>query len=400
MSTARGSDRPPTETDRHVTDTTSARRRLLILSFSPIAADARVLKQVTEFSGRYEVITCGYGEAPAGVARHIRIPDGERINDLDGRLITLRWYSRAYWRLSAVRWARGALSGLQVDAAIANDVEAVPVALGLRPRHGVHADLHEYSPRLHEEIPAWLKRIKPYYDWLCRRYVKRASSWSTVSEGLAREYSRQFGFAPVIVTNAAPYAELRPRDIGDPIRLVHSGACLKNRNLMALVEGVDAAGGAATLDLFLTPNDPGLLAELESRASRSPWVEVRDPVPYRELVPTLNGYDVGVHLLPPVNFNNEWALPNKIFDYVQARLGVIVGPSAEMAKVVEEYGFGAVTRDFGADALRQVVVGLDGATVSDWKRLADVHARELSSETQVAVWADCVDRLMHGGSAR
>ncbi|MDF0514640.1 glycosyltransferase family 1 protein [Agromyces sp. H3Y2-19a] len=382
------------------TDTPPARRRLLILSFSPIAADARVLKQVTEFSGRYEVITCGYGEAPAGVARHIRIPDAERINDLDGRLITLHWYSRAYWRLSAVRWARRALAGLQVDAAIANDVEAVPVALAIRPRFGVHADLHEYSPRLHEEIPAWLKRIKPYYDWLCRRYVSKASSWSTVSEGLAREYARQFGFVPVIVTNAAPYADLGPHDVRDPIRLVHSGACLKNRNLMALVEGVDAADGAATLDLYLTPNDPGLLAELASRASRSEWVEVRDPVPYRELVSTLNGYDVGVHLLPPVNFNNEWALPNKIFDYVQARLGVIVGPSAEMAEVVRQHGFGAVTADFSADGLRRVVADLDRATVAGWKRLADAHARELSSEAQVAVWADCVDGLIGSGAAR
>lgn len=377
-----------------MTDTTTARQRLLILSFSPISGDARVLKQVAEFADRYEVITCGYGPQPGGAARHIRIPDSERINDLDGRLITLRWYSRAYWRLSAVRWAKAALRGLQVDVVIANDVEAVPVALAVRPSRGVHADLHEYSPRLHEEIPAWLKRIKPYYDWLCRRYVAKASSWSTVSSGLAREYAREFGFEPVIVTNAAPFAELEPGPVSAPIRLVHSGACLKNRNLMALVDGVDAAGGAATLDLFLTPNDPGLLAELQARAADSAWVDVRDPVPYQQLVRTLNGYDAGIHLLPPVNFNNEWALPNKIFDYVQARLGVIVGPSAEMAAVVEANGIGAVSRDFSAAALTDALAAVDAAQVATWKGNSDRVAKELSSEEQVAIWAACVERLM------
>ncbi len=381
-----------------MTSTTSARSRLLILSFSPIAADARVLKQVAEFAERYEVITCGYGETPEGVDRHIRIPDAERINDLDGRLITLHWYSRAYWRLSAVRWTRAALADLNVDVAIANDVEAVPVALGVRPRFGVHADLHEYSPRLHEEIPAWLKRIKPYYDWLCRRYVAKAQSWSTVSAGLAREYEREFGFSPVVVTNAAPYAELSPQVVASPIRLVHSGACLKNRNLTALLEGVDAAGGAASLDLYLTPNDPGLLDELKAQASRSPWVEVHDPVPYQQLIQTLNGYDVGVHLLPPVNFNNEWALPNKIFDYVQARLGVIVGPSAEMAQVVRAFGIGAVARDFSPEALSEVIVDLGPATVAEWKSASEQNARALSSEAQVAIWAECVDRLVAEGS--
>lgn len=381
-------------------DTPPARPRLLIVSFSPIAADARVLKQVSEFAPRYEVITCGYGEAPPGVARHIRIPDSERINDLDGRLITLHWYSRAYWRLSAVRWTRKALAGLVVDVAIANDVEAVPVALQVRPRFGVHADLHEYSPRLHEEIPAWLRRIKPYYDWLCRRYVARASSWSTVSAGLAREYAREFGFTPVIVTNAAPYADLTPQAVASPIRLVHSGACLRNRNLMALVDGVGAAAGVATLDLYLTPNDPGLLDELKERAATTPGVEVRDPVPYQDLIRTLNAYDAGVHLLPPVNFNNEWALPNKIFDYVQARLGVIVGPSAEMAQVVSDHGIGVVTENFSADALRKVVADLDSDIVTHWKHDSDAAAWALSSETQVAVWAQCIDRLMNQSSTR
>ena len=383
-----------------MTDTAAHRQRLLILSFSPIASDARVLKQVAEFSGRYDIVTCGYGEPPAGVSLHLRVPDDRRINDLNGRLITLRLYGMAYEALSAVRWAREALSGAAFDAVLANDVEAVPIALGLRARAGVHADLHEYSPRLHEEIPAWKKRIKPYYDWLCRRYVAKAASWSTVGEGLAREYEREFGFRPVVVTNAAPYAELAPRAVGDHVRLVHSGACLRNRNLMALIEGVDAADGAATLDLFLTPNDPGYLRELTARAASTRSVTVRDAVPYDRLVSTLNGFDVGVHILPPVNFNNEWALPNKLFDYVQARLGVIVGPSAEMSAYVRDFGLGSVTEDFSARALSAVVSELETDAVAQWTQAAHASARELSAEAQVAIWARCVDGLMRGMPVR
>ena len=56
-----GHDRRP-ETDRPA----SMKPKLLILSFSPIASDARVLKQVDLFAEDYEVTTCGYGPAPAG----------------------------------------------------------------------------------------------------------------------------------------------------------------------------------------------------------------------------------------------------------------------------------------------------------------------------------------------
>ena len=39
-----------------------ARKRLLILTFSPIASDARVLKQVELFRHEYDVTTCAIGE--------------------------------------------------------------------------------------------------------------------------------------------------------------------------------------------------------------------------------------------------------------------------------------------------------------------------------------------------
>ena len=148
---------------------------LLILSFSPIAGDARVLKQVRQFCRDYEVTTCGFGAAPQGVARHIRIPDGLSATDVYGRHITLRRYQRAYWALSAVAWCRKQLVPGSWDVVLANDVEAVPVALELRPRFGLHADLHEFTPRLHEDNAAWNRRLRPFYNWLCRRYVTRAT---------------------------------------------------------------------------------------------------------------------------------------------------------------------------------------------------------------------------------
>lgn len=381
---------------------TMSRPELLILSFSSIDGDARVLKQVRLFRERYAVTTCGYGPAPEGVARHIRIPDDRSASDLDGRLITLHWYRRAYWSIPAVHWVREALDGLRFDAVLANDLEAVPVAVRLAGGARVHADLHEYTPRLHEEHEAWNRRIRPFHEWVARRYASRAASWTTVSGGLAREYEREFGFLPRIVTNAAPYADLRPTPVADPIRIVHSGACLRNRNILAMVDGVIAASRPVTLDLYLTPNDPGYLEEIRQRALGSAGADgvqrivLHDPVPYSDLVRTLNEHDLGIHVLPPVNFNNEWALPNKLFDYVQARLGVVVGPSSEMAHYVRTHDLGVVADDFTAEALTRALDGLDRELVARYKASADGAAEAMSAEAQVHVWAECVDRIVDG----
>src|SRR5690606_38160232 len=134
---------------------------------SPIVNDARVLKQVALFCDDYEVTTCGYGEAPEGVAHHIRIPDDQVIWNLYGRYITLKQYRAVYGRLGGVKWARANLKPGTWDVVLANDVESVPLALELKAPKGVHADLHEYTPRMKEHNVAWKQKISPYYVWLC-----------------------------------------------------------------------------------------------------------------------------------------------------------------------------------------------------------------------------------------
>lgn len=371
---------------------------MLILSFSDIAGDARVLKQVVRFTRDYDVTTCGHGPAPEGVVEHIRVPDGMRHNDLNGRLITLKLYNAAYWRISAVKWAREALRGRRFDVAIANDVEAVPIALELKPRCGVLADLHEYSPRQHDDLPLWHKRIRPWMEWLCRRYVSKAAAWSTVSTGIVDEYEREFGFRPELVTNATPFHELTPRPVASPIRLVHSGGAVRARALDVVIDAVLATEADVTLDLFLTPNDPRYLAELTERIGGSPRITLHGPVPYARLIETINAFDVGVHLLPPVNFNHRFALPNKLFDYVQARLGLLIGPSVEMVRYVDEYGLGIVARDFTVDATRAAIEELEVPAVERFKANADAAARELAADRQVDVWQGIIEtRLASGG---
>lgn len=369
-------------------------RRVLILSFSPIASDARVLKQVALLTRRYEVVTCGYGDAPAGVAEHVRIPDELPVWRYPRLRVVLRQYRSAYWRNAAVAYAREALRGRSFDIVLADDVDAVPLALSLRPSRGVHADLHEYSPRQHDEVPRFRWFVKPFIEWMCRRYVTKAASTTTVSASIAREYERRFGFRPEVVTNAAPYVDAEPTPPHTPLRIVHSGAALRNRHLGTLIEAVEGSRSGATLDLFLTRNDAAYLEELaQVAASSGGRIRLHEPVPYAQLAQTLRGFDVGIHVLPPVNVNNEWALPNKIFDYVQARLAVLVGPSPEMADYVRRYGIGVVADDFSAAAVTRAIDGLDAESVARMKDAASASARELSSEDQVAVWQRAIDAL-------
>ena len=374
------------------------RPSLLILSFSPIRSDPRVLKQVQLFAPDYDVTTCGYGDAPDGVVEHIEIPREARGWVDDKVSIATRRYSRAYWNIQAVADAKPRLEGRRFDGILANDLTAVPLALSLNPVFGVHGDLHEFAPKEKDDNLRWRLTVAPFMRWVCRRYLKKLTSITTVARGIADQYEADYGVTVGVVTNAAPYAEHEPTPPHSPIRLIHSAAGQRYRKLENFIELMKDAPSNVTLDMIVMPNEPDYVAELKSMGAGVPGLTFRDPVPYAQLVETLADYDVSMTFLPPTNFNLAHALPNKFFEAVQARLGLIIGPSPEMVAILEQYGLGAVVPDFSVESLRRVIADLPPKTVAQWKRAADAAARDLSAEAQQAQWVDAIRRLFAASS--
>ncbi|MGB3858468.1 MAG: glycosyltransferase family 1 protein [Ornithinimicrobium sp.] len=375
------------------------RPRLLIVAFSTLLSDARVLRQVALLSEDYAVTTIGYGEAPPGVAEHIRIPDRIVSWHKDRLMLIARQYQRVYDTMPVIRYLRDVLPPVPWDAVLANDVETVPFALTLRTR-GVHADLHEYASRQNEESWRWRWFVAPYQRWTVCHWVRRADSVTTVGAELAAEYQREFGIDADLVVNAAPYADRAPTPVASPLRLVHSGLARRNRSLEVMVEAVRATRRDVTLDLYLMPNDPAYLAELMELARDLPQVRFHDPVSPGELGQRLAQSDLGVFVLPPLTFNYRFTLPNKFFDFVQARLGVIVGPSPEMAGLVEQHGLGVVLGDFSAQSLAMALDGLSGADVQAFKAASHEVAAQLSAERQIQGWAQAIAAIAGDAQGR
>ena len=84
---------------------------------------------------------------------------------------------------------------------------------------------------------------------------------------------------------------------------------------------------------------------------------------------------------------------DEFFDFVQARLGIVVGPSPEMADLVRSHHLGVVLDDFTGEALAAALDDLDDADVAGFKAAAHAAARKLSAEEQVRGWVRAVDTL-------
>ena len=280
--------------------------------------------------------------------------------------------------------ATAGLAGRCFALIIANDVATLPLARDLAGacRAKVIFDAHEFSPLEFEEDAKWRFFLESWTARLCCEHVPRVDGMMTVSEGIAERWQREYGVNPVVVPNAPPYHDMAvPERIGRPLRLVHHGVALRIRKIETLIDAA-LSWPDCELDLYLVANDRQLVEELRSRASGCSRIRILPPVPVERIVPTLGSYDVGVcaFTYQPAGFNTVQSLPNKFFDFIQARLAVCIGPLPEMAKWTTRYHLGVVARGFEAADLVDALKMLSDEDLLAMRRASAVAARDLCWE--------------------
>lgn len=358
-------------------------QRLLIISFSTIETDPRVRRQLALLKDKFDLVVTGFGCLQMAGVSMVTLPEDDRsFSHKVVKAIQLLFgvFSFHYWSRPAVVTALGGFSGEKFDLVLANDVEALPVALEIAKGAPVILDAHEYSPK---EMEGWKWRLffQRYKSWLCRKYLSRANAVCTVSQGIAEAYESNFGIRCSIVMNAAEYRDLQPSEVSEGrIRLIHHGGINRSRQIERMIDLMDFLDERFVLDLMLVSSDAKYFEELRLRASHDPRIRFVEPVPLQEIPSVLNRYDIGVYLLPFSNFNNMHALPNKFFEFVQGRLGIAIGPSPEMARLVSDYGLGLVADDFSPATLARLLNGLTSEQVRQFKDNAHRAARHLSSQ--------------------
>lgn len=377
-------------------------KQVLVISFSDLGRDPRVDRQLLALEQHYEVIAAGLGPPAAAVGFvDLRLPVRSRVEEIlrQGRSLTrlLRGrYDEVYWSHPQNRAAASRLASVKPDLLIANDLSALPLARRIANSAPVVFDAHELAPEEHADRRWWRLLIRPYVDSLLRMYLPGLAGMTTVAPGVAAAYADRYGVRPVVLTNAPPRAELEPSEVGSPIRLIHHGASDRQRHLELMLETVDQLDDRFELDLMLVPTARRYHDEIVQKVSRMPRVRLIEPVPQRDIVAHLNRYDVGLYLLPPRNANLRHALPNKLFEFIQARLAVAIGPSPEMAKIVNRYGCGVVAESFQPRSLAEAISALDSESVSALKRQAGVAAVEMNAERNAELLLSLVERALHG----
>ena len=361
-------------------------KRITVISFSHLARDSRVNRQIRFLTSRYRVTACGLGDPEIPGVRFVSSrPAGRRTMGrslISALQLLLGQFERYYRTYANVPPCLRALSDVPADLVIANDIEALPAALTAARGRPDLFDAHEYAPRQHESRLVWRIFFQRYKTYLCRAYIPRAARMITVCRGIADQYARDTGVQPTVLTNAPDYEDLSPvfrSGRETRIRLVHHGAATPARKIENMIDMMRCLDSRFELDLVLVPGPKRYLEALRRRSRGDPRIRFLPPVPMRTLAAFLNQYDIGVCLFEPTTFNLLHALPNKFFEFIQARLALAVGPSPEMAAIVREHDCGVVSRDFSPQLLGACLSRLDHTGINYYKRQSHAIAHDMSA---------------------
>jgi hypothetical protein len=361
-------------------------KRVAIICFSNYVSEPRVLRTIEALKDKYTITLYSSDKTINGVncenIIHLN-EDRQEINfykqfpRLFQRIILLvlkifkysfqsdKYYKWQYWS-NGRKELFGKINAKGYDLVIGHGICTLPILAKLKTKTIFNA--HEYYLKEFEENLNWKKYTQPYYKYLLDNYLPRVDMMFCVSKLIQDEYKKHHTIKSIEVTNATAFCDLKPNQLGPKIKIIHHGGAIRARQLELMGQMMDGLDDNYTLTFMLTPTDLEYLNDLKNEFKNKTNVFFIEPVTVNEIAKICNNYDIGLFILPPVNFNWYYALPNKLFEFIQGRLCLAVSPNPDMKRVVEQFHLGVVSTDYTSESMAQEIKKLTSAARRNFQR--------------------------------
>lgn len=283
---------------------------------------------------------------------------------------------------------------LKVDVYVANDLDTLAanfLASAIRRKPLVY-DSHEYFT----EVPELIGRpvVRAIWGSLEKMLVPRVDAAYTVCYSIAEAYRERYKVDFKVVRNLPVGSQLEtiPKEREDsklPKIILYQGALNLGRGVEAAIRAMQYMDGA---ELWLA-GDGDLTAQLKELVADLQLdnkVKFLGRMPLSKLARVTRQADLGISLEEDLGLNYRFALPNKLFDYIQAGVPVLVSDLPEMRSVVEHYRIGAVAGTHRRKELAELMKAalFDQEKRQTWKLNLPLAATELRWQNEEKVLQD------------
>ncbi|MCR5385564.1 MAG: hypothetical protein K6E69_00425 [Treponema sp.] len=371
------------------------KKNVLIISYSPLHRDPRILRQIQALKDDYNIQTLGSTSPNVDDVDFFWIPDMPKCQNMFQKIhlglqIVFRKYKKVLSRNLNIETLLS-YKYKKPDCIFANDWNGLYCAYMLKKQNNwscrIYFDAHEYFPAYRNTI-RWKIFERPLVNYALHLCRKQITYMTSVCPTLARMYEKYFkfdkGFVKIIL-NAPDYEkDLVPTRISEKIQIIHHGGAMRERQLEKMIDMMKyLPADKYELTFMLVKNDASYYETLVQRASKFSNIKFHDPVPFNEIPSFINMFDLGVYILDTEIINHRYALPNKFFEFVQARLAIAIGSSPEMRDYTKKYNLGVSARSNQPKDLAEEILKLSKEDIMLFKENSNKYAEELSAKKNV-----------------
>ncbi len=275
----------------------------------------------------------------------------------------------------------------KADLFLSNDLDSLTanfMAAKIRKKVLVY-DSHEYFT----EVPELINRpkVQRIWQWLERKMVPNLKHAYTVCDSIATVYSEKYGVDFKVVRNIPVAQKINSEKKETKEKtILYQGAVNIGRGLQQAILAMHFIDGAK----LVIAGDGDIKLQLEELVRKEKLenkVEFAGRLPLEELSKLTVRANLGLSIEEDLGLNYRYALPNKLFDYIQAQVPVLVTNLPEMAAIVKKYKIGDITDSLEPKKLAAKIEDAlhDSLKRRKWLENLKVTAKELTWEKEEKV---------------
>ncbi|MBS9525693.1 glycosyltransferase [Litoribacter alkaliphilus] len=361
------------------------KKKILIVSNSPLHNGPRYIREIDCLKDTFELVAIGSTK-----------PHDSTVKFIHSDLIDYKLFEKVINKISALIFGRHLIrkfwtTKLKIDKIIKENSpdivlihtpKFIPYFIDSSKKFKLIFNAHEYHPKQFDDDEKWRGIYGEFYNKIYQDYLNNFSLVINVNQVIADKCKEVYGIDSLVIPNATKYysADHNNKRITDVKKFIHHGVPNPNRKIELMVETFRGLDDRYELYLMLLPNSSPYFVKLEELIKKIKNVHLIKPVAYSEIVEYISSFDYAIYSLPPTNFNTMNALPNKFFEFIQARLPMVIGPSPVMSKLVNQYGIGVVSETFEPKDLSKAILKLESENYNLFKQNLEIAAKDLSKE--------------------
>jgi len=243
--------------------------------------------------------------------------------------------------------------------------------------------------------------LKKLHKLLEKKLIYKCAHVITVSESIQDWYKKEYSIDNVsCIYNAPRYTD--DFDANNDYFRKHFD--IPSDSMIFLYQGIlDVARGLDLLiDCFKTLSNKyvvifmgdGSLSEyIQTEADSVDNIFYHEVVPMSKLKDTTSSADYGMSLIAPISLNEEYCMPNKLFEYIMYGVPVIGFNTKDQAEFIKKHDIGYVLEKYDATSLKELILSIDSKKYTVLKEHVKKIRKDISWDAMekqlLDIYADC-----------